>query len=182
MVCRLQPRRHFARLHRIHPVIVFAGQKKDRRIIGPILHMVVRRIGVERFELIGIFHGAEFGDVECTIGIEFDAQHIVDADEGNHGAKELRALGKVCAHEQPAIAAAHDGQMRRGGVFVVNQVLSAGDEVVEDILFVGEVSGLVPLFAILASAAQNGRDEDAALVEPEARAGPYEVGLFRLMP
>ncbi len=61
---------------------------------------------------------------------------------------------------------------------LVNQVLGAGDEVVEDILFVGEVSGLMPLFAILASAAQIGDDIYAALVEPEARAGPYEVGLF----
>src|SRR5271157_2366996 len=42
-VCRLEPRCHLPRLHRIHPVIVFSREKENRRIRGSIFYMVVRR-------------------------------------------------------------------------------------------------------------------------------------------
>ena len=57
-------------------------------------------------------------------------------------------------------------------------MLGAGDEVVEDVLLVGEVSVFVPLLAVVGAAADVGEDEDAALVEPESSGSSGEVWLF----
>ena len=137
-------------------MIVFSGEEKNRGIGRAVFHVVVGRVGVERFELLGIFHRAEFGDVEGAVGIEFDAQHVVDADEGDDRAEQVGTLGEGRAHQQAAIAATDDGKVGRRGVLVVDEVLGTGDEVVEDILLVGEVAGLVPFFAVFAAAAKVG--------------------------
>jgi hypothetical protein len=67
--------------------------------------------------------------------------------------------------------------MRRRSIFLGNQILSAGNEVVEDILFARKVAGRVPLFAVLGAAADIGIDENAALIEPDARELSLEKGL-----
>jgi len=67
---------------------------------------------MESFELGRVGDGAEFGDVERAVRVEFHAQHVVNAHAGNNGAgvpirvevpiyldgREIsRALGKVVA-------------------------------------------------------------------------------------
>ena len=128
---------------------------------------MVWRIGVKGFELVGVLDGAELGDIEGAIGVQLDAEHVVDADERDHGPEQLRALRQNSAHEQAAVAAAHDGQLVRVGVLLVDQVLGAGNEVVEDVLLLGEVAGPVPILAELAAAAEVGDGVDAALLQPD---------------
>ena len=59
--------------------------------------------------------------------------------------------------------------MRGRCVFLIDQVLSAGNEIVEDVLLARQVAGLVPLLSIFAAAAEVGLHENPALVEPKAR-------------
>jgi len=143
-------------------VIVFSGEKQDRGIRGAVFHVVVGRVGVERLELLGILHRAELGDVECAVGIKFDAQHVIDSDERNYGAEKIGALSESGAHEQAAVAAADDGKLCGRSVFVVDQVLGAGNEITEDILLVGQVAGVVPFLAVLAATAKIGSCADAS--------------------
>ena len=44
-VGRLQPGRHLARLHRVDARVVRAGQEQHGRVVGAVLHVVVRRVG-----------------------------------------------------------------------------------------------------------------------------------------
>ncbi len=84
--------------------------------------------------------------------------------------------GQKRAHQQAAVAAAHHRQFVRAGVLAFDHVFGAGDEIVEDILFVGEVAGPVPGFAKFAAAAQIGDGINAASIEPEAARGTERRG------
>jgi hypothetical protein len=59
-----------------------------------------------------------------------------------------------------------------------DQVLGAGDEVVEDVLLARELAGTMPVVAELAAAAQVGAHVDAAVAQPGHR-GAVEVGAQR---
>src|SRR5438477_10997891 len=83
------------------------------------------------------------------------------------GTEQLRMLRKRRTHQKTAIAAAFDGQMRRTGVVVVDQVAGAGREVIEYVLLLRQISGLVPVFPEFAAPTQIGNREHAALIEPE---------------
>ena len=122
-------------------MIVLARRHVNRGIRRAVLHVMIGRVGVERLELVGIFDRAELGDVEGAVGIELDAQHVVDADLGNHGAEQVRTLREGRAHQQAAVAAAENREMRGRGVFLVDQILRAGQEVVEHILLVRKIAG-----------------------------------------
>src|SRR5262249_35882356 len=54
------------------------------------------------------------------------------------------------------------------GVFLLDQILGAGDEIIEDVLLFGEVATPVPFFAEFAAASEVGNGIDAALVQPDA--------------
>ena len=75
--------------------------------------MMIRRVGKESFELFPVLHRSELGGVESAVGIEFDAQHIVDTDKRNDRAEKIGALGEHGAHQQAAVASSHDCQVRR---------------------------------------------------------------------
>src|SRR5438309_457435 len=136
---------------------------------------MIRRVGIERFNLLAIFDGAELGDIEFSVRLQFGAQRIVDADMRNGHASEFGMLGEEGAHEQTAVAGAFDGEFAGLSVAGVDEVFSASGEVVEDILLFGQVAGLVPFLTELAAAAQVGDDINAALIEPDAT-GDTKIG------
>ena len=92
-------------------MVVLPRQEQDRWILGPILDVVIWRIGIQCFELLRIFHRAELRYIERPIGIEFNPQHVVNSDLRNYCSEEVGALSKHCAHEQSTVAAAHNRQM-----------------------------------------------------------------------
>jgi hypothetical protein len=57
------------------------------------------------------------------------------------------------------------------GHLAIKQMVRAGDEVVEAVLFGGEPSGVVPLLAELAVAADVGHHVDADLLQPQQQLG-----------
>jgi len=85
LVGGLQSRGHFSRLPGIHAAVVITAEKLHGRISGPIDHAVKGGISVEGAELVGIFHGAEFGDVEFAVGLELGAEGVVDSHVGDDG-------------------------------------------------------------------------------------------------
>ena len=52
-------------------------------------------------------------------------------------------------------------------VFLLDQILGRGREIIEHVLFVRQIAGLVPFLAELAAAADVGDDIDPAAIEPE---------------
>src|SRR5215468_2951735 len=101
--------------------------------------MVIRRVSVKRFELLEVFHRAELGHVECSIWSEFYAQHVVNAYRRNYSTEQIRMLRNHCAHQQTAVASTHDREFFRTRVFLLDQVLSSGCEVIEDVLLFREI-------------------------------------------
>lgn len=76
------------------------------------------------------------------------------------------------ADEEPAVRSAADGELGRKGVALFDQELGRAGKVVEDVLFVGELAGLVPLFAVLTAAAQTRHRVNAAHLHPHDRRHP----------
>ena len=72
-----------------------------------------------------------------------------------------------CAHEQPAVAAAEDRELLRTRPFLFDQVFGRRGEIIEHVLFFGQIAGLVPFFAELAASANVRHDKNAATVEPK---------------
>ena len=129
--------------------------------------MVIGRIRVNRPELPGILDRAKLRDVEGSVRVQLDSQHVVNPDVGDHRAGHVRVLGEERPHQQAAVAAAFDGEFFRAGVTALDEVAGAAGKVVEDVLFAGQVAGQVPLLAIFAAAAQVGDGHHAAVVEPQ---------------
>src|SRR5277367_3142900 len=76
-------------------------------------------------------------------------------------------LSQFRAHQQTSIAAALCCQMCGRSVVMIDEILCAGCEVVEDILLVQEFARRMPALAIFRATAQIGLDENAALVKPQ---------------
>lgn len=158
---------HAAGVGGVDAAIGFAGEEEDGWVGGAVFDVVEGRVGVEGAELVGIPDGTEFGDIEGTVRVEFDAEHVVEADVGDDGASEGGVLGEEGTHEEPTVAAAFDGEFVGLGVAFGDEVPGAGGEVVEDILFSGEIASEVPILAEFAAAADVSDGVDAAAVEPE---------------
>ena len=172
---RLQARGHLARLHRVDPPVGVAGLEQHRRIGRAIDHMMIGRVGIERVELRLVLDRAELGRVERPVRVVLDPQHVVDADRRHDGAGEARMLGQHGAHQQPAVAAAHQRQPFVRGDLAGDQFLGDRGEIVEHVLLPGQRALLMPDLAIFAAAADIGDDEHAAGIQPQARAAAGET-------
>ena len=94
------------------------------------------------------------------------APHVQQRHLADHGAEQLRALQHHRADQQPAVAAALDGQPPRLRDACGDQVLGHGDEVVEGLLPLALQRRLVPAGAELAAAADVGHHLHAAAAVP----------------
>ena len=106
------------------------------------------------------------------------AEHVHHAHRGNADAKEVGTLRHASTDEQSAIAATDDGEVGRTGVFLLDQILSSSDEVVEDVLLLHLRTRLVPSLAILAAATERSLGIDATALQ-ERDAGSGERGIHR---
>ena len=107
----MKARGHLAGIGGVHAAVLFPGEEEDDGILRALGDIVERRIRAEGAVLRGVLHGAEFGDVEGAVRVEFNAEHVVDADVRDDGAGEAGVLREECAHEQPAISPALDGEL-----------------------------------------------------------------------
>ena len=111
-------------------------------------------------------------------------QHVEHAHRRQSGTEKIRSLSDDGAHEEAAVAAALDRQLRRRGVAVGYQPLGRGDEIVENVLFLELGAGHVPLAAVLTTTAEIGDHQYAAHLEPHhagravgRRAGTVEAAV-----
>lgn len=117
-----------------------------------------------------------FGDGQRQVRIEHAVQHVDERHLGDGRAEQLRALVEHRSDQQPAGAAAADGETLGTAVALGEQVLGAGDEVVEAVLLVFQLAGPVPGFAQFAAATDMGDGKDEAAFE-QAQAGVGEPGI-----
>jgi hypothetical protein len=130
--------------------------------------MMIGRIGVERLEVVRIFHGAELRHVERAVRIELDAHHVVDADGGDDGMRELGMLRDHRAHQKAAVRTAHQRELVVRGITTLDEIAPGRCEIVEDVLLLREHAFLMPALAIFGAAADVGDHIDAAGVQPDA--------------
>src|SRR5262249_30689948 len=94
------------------------------------------------------------------------AQHVHNADGRQTGAIEIGSLGHARADKESAVAAALDGKLWRGSVFLRNKILAGGDEIVEAFWLVLFRARAVQTLAVFTAAAQVGHGEDPAHLHP----------------
>ena len=115
--------------------------------------MLVRIHRVKRLEAIRLFYRPEFRDVGRTACHQFGTHRIGIAYTDERRVEQIGALGDGSANSDSSSARPFSCQLRRGSVFVFDQVLSAGKKVVNRVLLGQQPSGIVPVFPILSAAA-----------------------------
>jgi hypothetical protein len=122
---------------------------------------------VERTELLEVFHRAKLGDVEGTVRIKLDAQHVIEPHMRDDGSRELRMLCEKGSHEQTAVAAAFDGEFVSACVTALDEVLSTGGEVIKDVLLLRQIAREMPFLTVFTTTANVGDDVDMPLLQPK---------------
>ena len=117
-------------------------------------------------ELLGVVGRAVIVDPEAAGRELVEAEHVHDADRGQAGAEQVGPFAHDGADEQPAVAAALNGQLRGLRVFLGDEILGRGDEVLVRLGTIEPGGGAVPVPAIFAAAAQVGHREHAAHLHP----------------
>ena len=79
-------------------------------------------------------------------------QHVHHTDLRHGHAKEVGTLVDDGTDEQTTIGTTIQSQILRRGVIVLNEVFSAGDTVVEDILLLQLGAGDMPFFTVFVAA------------------------------
>src|SRR5262245_57573395 len=104
----------------------------------------------------------------------FKMDHVEQADMGHDGAKKVRALGQGGPDQEAPVAPTFNRQSRRARIAAIDEELGTGQKVIEDILLASQVSATMPVFSVLAAAAQVGNGDHASPIEPDT-AGDTEA-------
>jgi len=158
-----------------HAVVVVGGGDHGGRVADAGLEVVEGRVLDEVGEVLGLIAGAVLGYPAFADGKLVVAEHVHDAYGREGHGEEVGALGHAGAYEEAAVATAGDGEFFFVSVALLDEVLAGGDEVVEDVLFFEQHTGLMPFFAVFAAAAEVGHGKDAAIFE-QYQAGSAEAG------
>src|SRR5262249_30759967 len=105
---------------------------------------------------------------ENPIGMVLKMDHVEQADVGHGGTKKIRPLGQGRPHQQAAVTSALNRQSRGAGIAAIDEELSTGQEIIEDILLVNQIPATMPVFPELASPPQIGNGQHASAVKPYA--------------
>src|SRR5208282_6362395 len=119
-----------------------------RRISAAGDDVFIRRLLDHPGELLGIFDGSEFRDIERTVRRQLRTEEIVEADVRDDGAIIVRIARKCETHEEPAGAAAFDADVPRVTETVSAQPLGARSKVVAALRLRCEVRGESPTLAV----------------------------------
>src|SRR5690606_581284 len=100
-----------------------------------------------------------------------EAQHVQHAHGGEGHSAEVGALCDHGTYQEATVTTTLNGQMRLVGPLLGHKVFRSSNEVVVHILFLFLHAGLVPLFAVFATAAQVRHGEYTALLQQDHPAG-----------
>ena len=98
---------------RHHAVVRVRRRHQRRRVLRARLQVVIRRIGVQRLELVGVVGRAVVVDPEAAGGELLEPQHVHDADGRQARPEQVGPLRHHGADQQAAVAAALDRQLLR---------------------------------------------------------------------
>ncbi len=96
--------------------------------------MLIRVHGKERLESVRLRHRAKFRNICGTAGHGFGAQRIRITDTNERGTEHFGVLRDRAADGDSSRAGSLPCQVSRGSVFVLDQVLRSGDEIVNGVL------------------------------------------------
>ena len=165
----LQGRRKLEAVRREHAVIVIGGGDQRFGIARPSLDIVIRRVGIERFEFRGVLRRAIVADPSPSYRELVKSKHVQNSHRRQTSPKEIRPLRHARADKQPAVAGPVNRQLLRARVFVRDQPFRGSDEVVEHILLFGLHPCLMPLLAILPAPAEIWNGVNASHFHPGQR-------------
>jgi len=166
----LEPGGHLANVKGVDALVPLAGGHQQGRIFHSGLDVVVRRVAQQVGELLGIVARTVLGNPVPGAQEFVITHHVQQRHLGDAGGEEVRPLGHGRADEQAAIGAAENGELLRPRVPFSDQPLGGGDEIIENVLFLLQHAGAVPVFPLLAAAAQIGQGVEAAGLEPRHHA------------
>src|SRR5580704_4748209 len=101
----LHARRHFSRVQRSDPCVAIARQKEDGGIFRSRHDMVVWRVGINIWELSGVFRGAVLSNPQSRNQELLIAHHVQKRISARNSAKQIRPLRHGRAHKSAAVAA-----------------------------------------------------------------------------
>ena len=140
---------------RHHAVVVVGGGYKSCGIGYSGLEIMQGRVAQQILEHLGaVLTGAVAGSpvpADCELVV---AEHIHYAHLRYGNGIQFRTLRHAGAHQQAAVGAAHDGQVRGTCISLLYQPLGSRYEVVEHILLVHLGARQVPGLAVLAATAE----------------------------
>ena len=166
-VAILQSRGVLERVRGHHTVVVIGGGHQDGRILLTVLNGMQWRVFVEILEhLLAVLAGTVIYGPVAANGELVVAQHVHDTHFRDGHGEEVGTLVHDRAHEQTAVGTAHHRKLFLAGVALCNQELSRSNTVVENVLLLQLRTGLVPLLAILATAAKVGHSIHTTLLQP----------------
>src|SRR5665213_920037 len=118
-------------------VVSIASRDQDGRVELARFYVVHGGISVEEVEFLFAVRGISvFADPEVTDAHLIVAHHVDDRDVAEHRAEEIGALHDAGGDEQSAVASTFDRQAVYAGVFLLDEILGRGFEVIERALAV----------------------------------------------
>ncbi|HZL20961.1 MAG TPA: hypothetical protein VFG23_24720 [Polyangia bacterium] len=169
----LQPGRHLAGVHGIDARIGGGGVEINGGISHAVPNVRIGRVGRQPAARLGIVGRAVLGNPERGDTKQVVAEHVQQRHGADHRAKQVGPLGERRADQQAAVRAARDCQPLGAGHPLLDQPARGRDEIVEDVLLVGQHARPMPGLAVLAATAQDRqRKSAAALEEGDRRRSP----------
>src|SRR4030095_6347377 len=100
-------------MRRNYAVVVIRGGRQNRRILHARLHVVIGRVGIQRFELFRVVWRPVIG-LPNPFNSEFlEAEHAEPSDRRSCCSEQVGALEEACRYEQSTIASTGYGNPLR---------------------------------------------------------------------
>src|SRR5215213_1334537 len=126
----LKCRRVLERMPRHYTIVMVCGRDQRRRVAGPRLDVVQRRIRAQNTELLRVVGRAVVRHPRPSDSELVEAKHIHHSNRRECRAEQLGSLIENSADEQPTVRAPGNRQLRRRRVLLANQIFGGRDEVV----------------------------------------------------
>jgi len=120
---RLEQSAHFARVQGVDARVAIPCYEKHRRIFPARHHVLVGRVSIEAFELLGVIGRAVFRNPILRDQEFLITHHVEQRIAADYSLKQVGALGQGGSDQQPAIASARNRQPRGVRVSLLNQPL-----------------------------------------------------------
>src|SRR5258706_211610 len=124
-------------------------------------------MGRKSLELVGFWRQPEIAHPGPADRKLVEAEHIHPPNRRQRSAVQIRPLRETGANQQAAVAAAGDGELRGGRIFVLDEPLGRADKIIKHILLFELHSRLMPILTVFAAAPEVSNRIHAAHLQPD---------------